>query len=294
MEKMLITSIFSYSHNVFTLPKTIFNVSVTFFFLSSTYAFNLQNSKNLSFGTELHKPCSGKGVGWGLSAQLVERSTWKLDVVPGFDSRAIQSYSLTVTNCLLDATLKRGPVWLCYKSSTLKSQAELSVVSSGILTLSPVTYNHLLRGWGGGGHWDGQPVAMINKRGKKRNKWNHPCQNCIDWSINWCFTSFWTNFSYITRWTVHLSMISSDWFEFSRTLLNANGCCPTYVPHMIIDEIMASGDSAEELILSQWISSIYEKKSIEPPTLCSQVLYVTDWATRGSEYILVYIVTRER
>ena len=38
-----------------TLPKTIFNFSVTFI-LSSTNVFNLDHPKIMSFGKELHKP----------------------------------------------------------------------------------------------------------------------------------------------------------------------------------------------------------------------------------------------
>ena len=52
--------------------------------------------------------------------------------------------NLTVTNCLLDDTLYRGLVWWCYTSNTLKNQTELSVVSSCILALTPVTTNRLL------------------------------------------------------------------------------------------------------------------------------------------------------
>ena len=51
-EKMLVTSIFSFSHNVFYPSKTNFNFSATFN-LSSANAFNLDQSKNLSFGKEL-------------------------------------------------------------------------------------------------------------------------------------------------------------------------------------------------------------------------------------------------
>ena len=44
---MLVTSIFSFSHNIFYLSKTILNFSVTFILLSAN-AFNLEQSKILS------------------------------------------------------------------------------------------------------------------------------------------------------------------------------------------------------------------------------------------------------
>ena len=56
--------------------------------------------------------------------------------VPGWPTKII--------NCLSDETLNQGPVWRCYTPSTLKNQAEFSVVSSCILALSPVTTNRLL------------------------------------------------------------------------------------------------------------------------------------------------------
>ena len=65
-------------------------------------------------------------------AQLVENSTWKLQVVgliPGL-------INLTGTNYLSDETLKRGHVWQYHIPSTSKNQAELSVDSS--------SYNYLL------------------------------------------------------------------------------------------------------------------------------------------------------
>ena len=49
---MLVTSIFSFTHNVFYPLKTNFNFSVTFI-LSSANAFNLDLTKILSFGKEL-------------------------------------------------------------------------------------------------------------------------------------------------------------------------------------------------------------------------------------------------
>ena len=45
---------------------------------------------------------------------------------------------------LSDETLNRGSVLRCFSPSTFKNQAELSVVSSCILALSPVTTNRLL------------------------------------------------------------------------------------------------------------------------------------------------------
>ena len=83
-------------------------------------------------------------------AQWLERSTWKLEVVGSIPGLV----NLTFINCLSDETLNRGPVWRCYKPSTLKNQAELSVVLSCILALSSVTTS-----WGGGVCLDGQPVA---------------------------------------------------------------------------------------------------------------------------------------
>ena len=50
---MLVTSIFSFSYNVFYPCRTNFRFSVTFI-LSSASAFNLDQSKNLSFGKELN------------------------------------------------------------------------------------------------------------------------------------------------------------------------------------------------------------------------------------------------
>ena len=75
-------------------------------------------------------------------AQLVERSTWKLEIVDSMPGLV----DLTITDCLSDETLNQYPIWRCYKPSTLKNQAELSVVSSCILALSPVTTNRLF--WG--------------------------------------------------------------------------------------------------------------------------------------------------
>ena len=49
---MLVTSIFSFSHNVHTLPKTNFKISATSN-LSSANVFNLDQSENLLFGKEL-------------------------------------------------------------------------------------------------------------------------------------------------------------------------------------------------------------------------------------------------
>ena len=76
------------------------------------------------------------------TAQWLEHSTWILEVVdliPGL-------VNLTIINCLSYETLNRGTVGRCrcYTPSTLKNQAELSVVSSCILALSPVTTNRLL------------------------------------------------------------------------------------------------------------------------------------------------------
>ena len=52
-EKLLETSILSFSHIIFsTLPKANFNSSA-YFKLSSANALNLEQSKTLSFGTEL-------------------------------------------------------------------------------------------------------------------------------------------------------------------------------------------------------------------------------------------------
>ena len=70
----------------------------------------------------------------------IERSTWKLEVagsIPGL-------VNLTTTNCLSDETLNRGLIWRGYTPSALNNQTELSVVSSSILALSPVTTNRLL------------------------------------------------------------------------------------------------------------------------------------------------------
>ena len=52
-EKLLGTSIFSFSHNVSTLSNSQVKGSVTFI-LSSANAFNLDQSKILSFGKELN------------------------------------------------------------------------------------------------------------------------------------------------------------------------------------------------------------------------------------------------
>ena len=71
---------------------------------------------------------------------LIERSTIKLEVVGSIPGLV----NLTVINCLSDETFNRGSVWRCYTPSTLKNQAELSVVSSCILSLSRVTTNRLL------------------------------------------------------------------------------------------------------------------------------------------------------
>ena len=49
---MLVSSIFSFSHNVSTLSKSIFNFFVAFI-LSSANAFNLDQSENLLCGKEL-------------------------------------------------------------------------------------------------------------------------------------------------------------------------------------------------------------------------------------------------
>ena len=46
--------------------------------------------------------------------------------------------------CLSDETVNQGPVWWCHTPSMLKNQAELLIVSSCILALSPVTTNRLL------------------------------------------------------------------------------------------------------------------------------------------------------
>ena len=51
-EKMLVTSIFSFSHNVFHPSPQKINFSVTFILLSAS-PFSLDRSKNLSFGKEL-------------------------------------------------------------------------------------------------------------------------------------------------------------------------------------------------------------------------------------------------
>ena len=55
-----------------------------------------------------------------------------------------QDWPTKIIDCLSDETLNRGPVWRCYTPSTLKNQAEFSVISSCILALSPVTTNRLL------------------------------------------------------------------------------------------------------------------------------------------------------
>ena len=49
-----------------TLPKTNFNSSVNFFFFSSTSAFNLDQSKNMSFGKEINTLSSSKQQIWTL------------------------------------------------------------------------------------------------------------------------------------------------------------------------------------------------------------------------------------
>ena len=51
-DKMLVISVFSFSHNVFNPSKKEFLFSVTFI-LSSANDFNLDQSKNLSLGKEL-------------------------------------------------------------------------------------------------------------------------------------------------------------------------------------------------------------------------------------------------
>ena len=91
-------------------------------------------------------------------AQLVDHSTWKLGVVGSIPGLV----NLTITNCLLDVTLNRGPSWRLHMPE--KNWAELSVVSSCILAISPVTTNCPLRR-----RSDWQPVATINKR-KQTNK----------------------------------------------------------------------------------------------------------------------------
>ena len=71
-EKILATSIFSFTHHVFfTLPKTEIIISVT---LSSANAFNLVQSEILSFGKELSKivwlnKCYGSCI-WGFNTTL--------------------------------------------------------------------------------------------------------------------------------------------------------------------------------------------------------------------------------
>ena len=72
----------------------------------------------------------------------LEHSTRKLEVV-GLIPVLV---NLTIINCLSDETLNRGPVWRCYTPSMLNNLAELSVVSSCILALSPITTNRLLGG----------------------------------------------------------------------------------------------------------------------------------------------------
>ena len=72
--------------------------------------------------------------------QFLEHSTWKHRVVASIPGLA----NLSIPNCLLDETLNRGPVWRCYTLSTLNNQTELSVVSSCILSLSPILTNRLL------------------------------------------------------------------------------------------------------------------------------------------------------
>ena len=60
-KKMLVTSIFSFSHSVFFLSQANFNFSVTFI-LSSANAFNLDQFKNLLFGKELKELTSEKKI----------------------------------------------------------------------------------------------------------------------------------------------------------------------------------------------------------------------------------------
>ena len=88
-------------------------------------------------------------------AQLVRALDLKIKVVGSISGLV----NLTIINCLSDKTLNRGPVWRCYTPSTLKKQAELSVVSFCILALFPVTTNRLLEA---SLRWT--PVATINKR----------------------------------------------------------------------------------------------------------------------------------
>ena len=52
-EKMLVTSIFSFSHDVFYSIKKRKIVILATFYLASANAFNLDTSKILSFGKEL-------------------------------------------------------------------------------------------------------------------------------------------------------------------------------------------------------------------------------------------------
>ena len=87
---------------------------------------------------------------------VTERSTWKLEVVGSISGLV----NLTVINCLLEETLNRGPVWRCCTPSTLKNQAERSVVSSCIRALSPATTNRLLAA--------SLRLAPINKKKKKK------------------------------------------------------------------------------------------------------------------------------
>ena len=54
---------------------------------------------------------------------------------------------LKIINSLSDETLNQDPMWRCYTPSTLKNQAEFSMVSSCILALTPVTTNRLLGVW---------------------------------------------------------------------------------------------------------------------------------------------------
>ena len=58
----------------------------------------------------------------------------------------IPGWPTKITNSFSDETLKQSPVWRWYTPSTLKNQAEFSVVSSCIPALSPVTTNRLLGG----------------------------------------------------------------------------------------------------------------------------------------------------
>ena len=122
---MLVTSIFSLSDNVSTLPKTKFHFSATFSatFLSAN-AFNLDQSEFLSFSKELTLP-NDKILDWSklkvfaddkihVTQKLILVLKWAENIV-GRGENAGYHYFLLLPQCFrklcLSGLLKVGIVW---------------------------------------------------------------------------------------------------------------------------------------------------------------------------------------